>query len=181
VIPDNFPLGSQQSLTLRVRFTFESGEPYPGRGRRVDEPLATNSALYPGQIKPSDLPARPRLLTFMFVGVLHANKAFNPNLQVEGPSDEFGYQAYHRIGKEATVYRLPADRRLGHATRAVDIPCSDSADAVCSVSVGSSDGFVSLGLRWLGPSPRADWSLYDAAARKISDSIFVGRKPGDIQ
>jgi hypothetical protein len=179
-IPDDFPPGSLQSLTLRVQFTFGDGEPYPRKGKRIDEPIDADSLLYPGSIKATALPTPPRLFSFMFVGVLHVNKNFSRNIPIDGPPDSLGYHA-HRVGKAPPFYRLPADRRPGGATRALDVPCSDVDDSVCSVSVGSSDGFISLGLRWLGPSPRADWALYDAAARKIADSIFIARKPGDVQ
>jgi hypothetical protein len=180
-IPDNFPPGSQLSLTIRVRFTFENGEPYPEKGRRLDEPIGASSVLYPGQIRSAELPVSPRLLEFTFAGVLHVNKAFNPNIPLDGPPDSFGYRQYQRIGKESPSYRLPADRRLGDAVRSLDVACSDVRDSVCSISLRSSDGFVSTGVRWLGPSPRADWPLYDAAARKFANSIFVARPPGDVQ
>jgi hypothetical protein len=180
-IPDDFPPGSLQSLTLRVQFTFGDGEPYPRKGKRIDEPIDADSLLYPGSIKATALPTPPRLFSFMFVGVLHVNKNFRPNIPLDGPPDSLGYQRYRRTGKESPPYRLPADRRIGSAVRSLNVPCSDVSDSVCSISLRSSDGFVWTGIEWLGPSPRADWAFYDAVARKIADSVFVGRPPGDVQ
>jgi hypothetical protein len=43
---------------------------------------------------------------------------------------------------------------------------------------------VSLSLRWFDwdfHGPRSTWILYDAAARKIAQSIFIDRAPGDLQ
>jgi hypothetical protein len=178
--PDHFPLGSQQSLTLRIRLTFENGEPYPGTGKRIDQPIGTDFFLYPGPIKSTDLPTPPRLFGFVFVSVLHVNKNFRPNVPADGPPDSLGYQA-HRVGKAPPFYRLPADRRPGNAMKPLDVACSDVEALHCSISLRSADGYVGLGLDWLGPSPRVDWTLYDAAARKIADSVFIARKPGDIQ
>jgi hypothetical protein len=179
-IPDDFPPGSLQSLTLRVQLAFENGEPYPGQGKRIDEPIGTDSLLYPGPIKATDLPTPPRLFGFVFVSVLHVNKGFNANVPADGSPDGLGYQA-HRIGKAPPFYRLPADRRPGNMMKPLDVACSDAKPSHCSISLRSADGYVGLGLDWLGPSPRADWTLYDAAARKIADWIFIARKSEDVQ
>jgi hypothetical protein len=179
-IPNEFPPGSRQSLTLRVKFTFEDGESYPAKRKRIDEPIGADSLLYPGRIKASDLPTSPRLFEFMFVGVFHVNRAFDPNVPADGLPDSLGYQA-HRIGNAPPFFRLPADRRPDKAVRPLDVACSDASPSHCSISLRSTDGYVGLGLEWLGPSPRSGWVHYDAAARKIADSIFIARTPGGIQ
>lgn len=179
-IPDAFPPGSRLSITLRVQFTFDGGEPYPDRGRRIDGSLATGAILYPGRIARSDVPDPPKLFGFLYVGVGHVNKDFNPNIPTDGDPDGLGFQA-HRVGKAPPFYRLPPNRRRDASIRPLDVACSDSERSVCSITLRSTDGYVGLRVEWLGPSPRSGWALYDAAARKIADSIFVARTPGDVQ
>jgi len=180
IIPDDFPPGSRLSLTLRVQFTFEGGERYPEKGKRIEESLTTGSILHPGQLTPGDLPDPPRLFSFIYVGVLHVNKDFRSEIPADGNPDALGFQA-HRVGKLRPFYRLPADRRIGMPIRSLDVACSDIESSHCSISLKSADGYVGLGLEWLGPSPRSGWPIYDAAARKIANAIFVARTPGDIQ
>jgi hypothetical protein len=113
----------------------------------------------------------------MYVGVLqHTDSYRAPDMPTDGPADDLGYQKYH-AGEPGEFYRLLADRRIGKASRPLDIACG----SYCSVSIVSSDGHVGLRLEWMGPSPRSGWSKYDAAARKIADSIFAARAAGDLQ
>lgn len=175
-IPNDFPPGSRLYLALRVKVRFSNGTPYPEPGRTITDPIKTSASLYPGDVKPTDLPAPPRLIDFIYVGVLHINKNFDPGIPPDGPPDDLGYQL-HAAGKPGQFYRLSANRRLGKATRPLDIACG----SYCSVRLTSSDGHTALRLEWMGPSPRSGWSRYDAAARKIADSIFAARAPGDLQ
>lgn len=176
IIPDGFPPGSRLHFALRVRVRFEDGTSYPESGRKITDPIGTTSLLYPGGVRPIDLPSPPRLIDFVYVGVLHINKKFDPHIPADGPPDDLGYQL-HGAGKAGQFYRLSADRRLGKATKPIDIACG----SYCSVGLTSSDGYVGLRLEWMGPSPRSGWSKYDAAARKMADSIFAARPPGDLQ
>jgi len=176
LIPDSFPPGSRLYLSLRVRVRFEDGTAYPEPGRTITDPIRTTSSLYPGRFSPNDLPIPPRLIDFVYVGVLHINTNFDPHIPADGPPDDLGYQM-HGAGKPGQFYRLSADHRIGKATKPLDIACG----SYCSVGLTSSDGYVALRLEWMGPSPRRGWSQYDAAARKIADSIYAARPPGDLQ
>jgi len=102
-------------------------------------------------------------------------------------ADKLDYQT-RPLGKspKTECYKLPAKERLGNASRPLCVGCSGDIgqSAVCSVNLASKNNSAGLSLSWIdfhfnGPTPL--WIKYDAAARKIADSIFVARPSGDLQ
>jgi hypothetical protein len=182
-IPDEFLPGSRQSLTFKIYLTFQDGRLYPGAGKRIDRPLSDVSPLYPGAIKTEELPETPFLSGDLEVRLRDPYTGLECLSPVEGPPDALGYQIL-RAGKSpsSALYTLPADRRPGHTSKPLCVTCSQLSG--CFVVLRSSDKVVSLSLGWrerdiLRSQP--SWSLYDVAARRIAQSIFIDRAPGDVQ
>jgi hypothetical protein len=79
-------------------------------------------------------------------------------------------------------YTLTAAARIGSASRPLCVSCVHGVD--CAVDLISSDNATGVSLSWdqgefIGPQP--EWLKYDAAARKIAQSIFIDRPAGDFQ
>lgn len=185
-IPDSFV--ERSSVTFIVYFGYQDGNSYPGAGRRIDQPLAASSSLYPGHLEVSELPAPPLLLGAFFVTVRDPAIATECAADFEGASDELGYRRL-TIGKSPPISRFmrSSDRRPQFATapsRPACLACTAISTWKCSIEMSSQDGRVAVSIDWLEPSfrgPKSSWDLYDTATRKIAHSIFVDRSAGDIQ
>jgi hypothetical protein len=186
ILPDDFVPGQRQSLTLKIYLGYEDGRMYPGVGKRIDQPLGDVPPLYPGGVEPDELPDPPLLSGEMFVHVRHSYTGLECLTPVKGPPDALGYEPHGGDKSPPNEqYTLPPDRRLGHASRPLCVGCARTGRSWdCAVSMRSSDKAVSLSLGWYDwnfQRPQSTWTLYDAAARKIAQSIFIDRAPGDVQ
>lgn len=178
VLPDDYPEGSRQTLTLRLLLRFEDGTRYPEK--KITDPITTSIFLSPGHIDPKDLPVPPRVYE-MKVSLSSAGRATTrPQSTIDGPPDSLGYQVMD-AGKRWERHLLSASGRLGVASKPVSIACSEEVESNCSFAVSSSDNKASIGIGWLGPNPRADWKKYDLVLRKLADLIFIAKPPGDVQ
>jgi hypothetical protein len=185
-IPDGVVPDKRQSMTLQIYLGFEDGRGYRTSGKRPDQPLDNVPPLYPGGIKPEELPEPPMLSGEMYVNVRHPYAGLECLSPVKGPPDTLGYEPHGGDKSPPNLqYTLPPDRRADHALRPLCVGCSRTGNSWdCAVIVRSSDKAVSLSLQWFDwdfHGPRSTWLLYDAAARKIAQSIFIDRAPGDLQ
>jgi hypothetical protein len=181
-IPSDFPSDSRTSITFRVEFIYEDGSRYPAPGRRIDQFHGGSPPLYPGRLEAGELPDPPRLMD-LYVGVQRGgSRVFEAYTPPVGLPDDLGYQK-HRGGNAPAFFVLPAERRLGHASRPLEVPCDDSDPLAdhCSISVRSDDSSVGLRLEWLGPTSKFGWAAYDAAARKMARAIFIDHPADDLQ
>jgi hypothetical protein len=184
-IPDAFVPDKRQSMTLQIYLSFEDGRGYRTSGKRVDQPLGNMPPLYPGGIKPEELPEPPMLSGEVRVSVRHPQIGLECLSPIKGPLDALGYEP-RGPGKSPpfSLYTLPSDRRPGHTSRPLCVSCSQISGWDCAVSVRSLDKAVSLSLSWFDwdfHGPRPTWILYDVTARKIAQTIFIDRVPGDVQ
>jgi hypothetical protein len=79
---------------------------------------------------------------------------------------------------------LNATARLGRASRPLCVGCGEISVISCAVHLTSGDRAVGVRLGWDQgnmPGPQPEWLAYDAAARKIVESILIDRQPGDLQ
>jgi hypothetical protein len=184
-IPDNFVPGSKHSLTLKIYLGYEDGSRYPGAGKRIDRPLGQVSPLYPGRIEQGELPEPPFLSGELYVGLRHPFTELECLTPIQGQPDALGYRSHGGDKSPPNEqYSLPANRRMGAATRPLCLGCSHVSSAHCAVALRSADKVVALSLEWFDwdfHGPRPTWVMYDAAARKIAQSIFIDRTPGDLQ
>lgn len=184
-IPDNFVPNGRQSITFKIYLGYENGIRYPGVGKRIDRPLGDVPPLFPGDIKPEELPEPPLLSGVFSVSIRNPYTGLECLSPSTEPQDALGYER-HGGGKSppTSEYTLSADRRLNHASRRLCIGCSQISAWSCSVALRSSDNVAALSLSWFDwdfHGPRPTWVMYDAIARKIADTIFIDRNPGSVQ
>jgi hypothetical protein len=184
-IPDGVVPGERRALLFKIFLTYEDGRKYPGVGKRIDQPLGNVPPLYPGGVKPEELPEPPLLSGQMYINVDPSYAGEACTSPVEVLPDALGYRT-HPGGKSppSVGYILPPDRRPGHASRPLCVSCRQIGTWDCSVNLRSSDKTVSLSLEWFDRNfqgPQSTWTLYDAAARKIAQSIFIDHPSGDVQ
>lgn len=173
-LPTSYTAGLRQSVGLMVYLSYEDGRGY----RNIRPEDRPREPLYPGALKSDDLP-NPLVLTGQIdVRVRDPYTGLECLRPTNGPPDALGFE--YRRG----WHTLPASKRLGNTSKALCVSCAHISGWSCSVMLRSLDKAVSLSLSWYeatfhGPQPT--WLLYDAAARKIAQSIFIGRDPGDVQ
>jgi hypothetical protein len=168
----------QHALTLKIKFGFADGRLYPGTGKRIDHPL--EAALYPGDLEPDQLPSPPLVSEAeLRIGDPYTRLACLAPLQ--NIPNELGYEARGaNRTRPPALFTLPPARRQGSTSRPLCVFGGESN----WVLLRSADNRVSFSLNWFDwkySGPRASWSLYDTAARKIANSIFSDRVWGDIQ
>jgi hypothetical protein len=147
-------------------------------------PAEDNGLIYPGGIKPDEISKTS--LGERSLNIALTNSYIKGDCTFKGPGipDNLGY-ALHRISKSPgrTEYMLKASERIGGASRPLCVSCGDPPNISCAVHLISSDEATAVYLGWdqgyAGPEP--DWLKYDAAARKIAQSIFIDRPAGDFQ
>jgi len=79
---------------------------------------------------------------------------------------------------------LPAADRIGAVEQDLCVGCAVITSSRCNIVLVSRDKRVALVFEWYQdnpPVPRSEWVRFDATARKIAQSIFVDRPPGDFQ
>jgi len=160
--------GALGSILFQVTLVVEDGIVYPG-GINANELSKTSTSPYR---RPSISSRQP--------GFKDDCRFDNPGIQ-----DRLGYELHAiTVSPNHEEYTLNATARLGQTSRPLCVACGKDSIVACAVHLISGDRAVEVALGWdrgeeTGPQP--EWLVYDAAARKIAESIFIDRSPGDLQ
>lgn len=165
-IPDGVP-DDHRNLTFLVTLV-------------VDEGL-----VYPGGIDARDIAKTSLFRRRLYVSLKDTSIKGDCNFPAPGISGKLGYDLDPlSVSPKWDEYTLKASSRIGDASRPLCVACTTIGTESCSVHLSSSDRTVGVGLGWeqwelIGP--QAPWATYDAAARKIAQSIFIDRPARDFQ
>lgn len=171
----SYTAGSKQTVALKVYLSYEDGRSY----RNIRPKDRPREPLYPGALKPDDLPNPLAVTGEIDVRVRDPYTGLECLRPINGPPDALGFE-----DRRGGWYTLPASKRLGNTSKSLCVSCAQISGWSCSVMLRSLDKAVSLSLSWYEPTfqgPQPTWLLYDAAARKVAQSIFIDRAPGDVQ
>jgi hypothetical protein len=149
-------------------------------------PIQEDGFVYPGGVNATEI-SQTSLVTRSVKAILRGptHIGFRDDPTVPTTPAQFGYEHYSQgISPEVDRYILKAPDRLNNAVRPLHISCVEINIETCSVDLDSSDRTAALTLEWSQGNfidPKSDWIKYDAAARKMAQSIFIDRPAGDFQ
>jgi len=175
-IQDKPKQGYYRAIRFHIKFTHENERVYDQDG----------GILYPGGIKQDELPERATLESEFFVNVRHPQIGRDCALPVEGGAGRLGFETLREEAQSPLIhYTLASGLRHGRTSKPLCLVCDPGGRyPSCNVLLWSKDKAVALILPWSerhfdGPQP--SWLVYDEVARKVAQSIFADRPPGDLQ
>lgn len=108
-IPDDFVPDRRQTIGFKIYFGYENGGRYPGLGKRIDQPLGNVPPLYPGGIKPEELPEPPFLDREFLISIRSSYTGLECLSPIKGPQDALGYEPHGGVNlhRQENTHCLP--------------------------------------------------------------------------